>query len=71
MEEQTLYDRLVGVYAIAAVVNRFSDQLFKNPKIVNADPELKEWHTDKYKMRLSGLKFLRTLLVCAGTGGPF
>ncbi len=34
--EQSLYERLGGVYAIAAVVDRFSDQLLKNPKIVNA-----------------------------------
>lgn len=67
----TLYERLGGVYSIAAVVNRFSDQLLKNPKIVNSNPELNEWHTEKYKMRLPGLKFLRTLWVCAVTGGPF
>lgn len=71
MEEPTLYDRLGGVYAIAAVVDRFSDQLLKNKKIVDANPQLKEWHTEKYKTRLPGLKFLRTLWVCAGTGGPF
>lgn len=67
----TLYDRLGGVYAIAAVVNRFSDQLLKNPKIVNANPELKKWHTQEYKMRLPGLKFLRTLWVCSVAGGNF
>jgi hemoglobin len=61
----------VGVYAIAAVVDRFSDQLLKNPKIVNANPELKEWHTEKYKERLPGLKFNRTLWVCAVSGGPY
>lgn len=69
--DQSLYGRLGGVYAIAAVVDRFSDQLLKNPKIVNANPELKEWHTEKYKVRLPGLKFNRTLWVCAVSGGPY
>lgn len=71
MAEQSLYDRLGGVYAIAAVVDRFSDQLLKNPKIVNSNPQLKEWHTEKYKVRLPGLKFNRTLWVCAVSGGPY
>jgi hemoglobin len=69
--EKSLYERLGGVYAIAAVVDRFSDQLLKNSKIVNANPELKEWHTEKYKTRLPGLKFNRTLWVCAVAGGPY
>jgi hemoglobin len=71
MTEQSLYERLGGVYAIAAVVDRFSDNLLKNPKIVNANPQLKDWHTDKYKVRLPGLKFNRTLWVCAVSGGPY
>jgi hemoglobin len=71
MTEQSLYERLGGVYAIAAVVDRFSDQLLKSPKIVNANPQLKEWHTEKYKARLPGLKFNRTLWVCAVSGGPY
>lgn len=69
--EQSLYERIGGVYAIAAVVDRFSDQILKNPKIVNANPQLKEWHTEKYKSRLPGLKFNRTLWVCAVSGGPY
>jgi len=71
MAEKSLYERLGGAYAIAAVVDRFSDQLLKNPKIVKANPELKEWHTEKYKERLPGLKFNRTLWVCAVSGGPY
>ncbi|HNS79625.1 MAG TPA: group 1 truncated hemoglobin [Syntrophorhabdus sp.] len=71
MSEQSLYDRLGGVYAIAAVVDRFSDRLLENPKIVEANPELKKWHTEDYKVRMAGLKFNRTLWVCAGTGGPY
>ncbi len=71
MAEQSLYDRLGGVYAIAAVVDRFSDQLLLNPKIVNSNPELKKWHTEEFKTRLPGLKFNRTLWVCAVSGGPY
>jgi hemoglobin len=71
MTTQSLYERLGGVYAIAAVVDRFSDQLLENPKIVNANPPLKEWHTEKFKARLPGLKFNRTLWVCAVSGGPY
>jgi hemoglobin len=71
MAEPTLYERLGGIYAIAAVVDHFSDQLLKNPKIVEANPELKEWHTSAFPTRLQGLKFLRTLWVADVSGGPF
>ena len=53
------------------MVDRFSDQILKNPKIVNANSQLKEWHTENYKSRLPGLKFNRTLWVCAVSGGPY
>ena len=71
MAEKSLYERLGGAYAVAAVVDRFSDQLLENPKIVNANPQLKEWHTQEFKERLPGLKFNRTLWVCAVSGGPY
>jgi hemoglobin len=71
MAEPTLYERLGGIFAIAAVVDHFSDQLLKNPRVVEANPELNEWHTAKYPGRLPGLKFLRTLWVASLAGGPF
>ncbi len=71
MAEPTLYERLGGIYAIAAVVDHFSDQVLKNPKILESSDELKEWHTVTYPGRLPGLKFLRTLWVAALTGGPY
>jgi hemoglobin len=71
MAEPTLYERLGGIFAIAAVVDHFSDQLLKNPTVVEANPELNEWHTAKYPGRLPGLKFLRTLWVASLAGGPF
>ncbi len=72
MVEKSLYERLGGVFAIAAVVNRFSDEVVKNPKVgqKSQNPDLREWHT-KQLDRLPGLKFMRTLWVCAAAGGPF
>ncbi len=71
MEDKSLYERLGGAFAIAAVVNRFSDEVVKNPKVGHAskNPALKEWST-KDLDRLPGLKFMRTLWVCDVAGGP-
>ncbi len=72
MTEPSLFERLGGAFAIAAVVDHFSNQLVFNP-IVGQDsknPALREWHT-KSLDRLPGLKFMRTLWVCNVAGGPF
>jgi hemoglobin len=68
----SLYDRLGGVFAIAAVVDRFSDALIENPIAGkgSANPALREWHNESLD-RLPGLKFMRTLWVCNVAGGPF
>ena len=71
MAEPSLYERLGGIFAIAAVIDSFSDRLLKNPKIVNANPELHEWHTVTYQTRLPGLKWGRTWWVAMKAGGPF
>ena len=44
--EKSLYDRLGGVFAIAAVVNHFSDAVVKNPIVgqKSKNPQLREWH---------------------------
>ena len=70
--EKSLYDRLGGVFAIAAVVNHFSDAVVKNPIVgqKSKNPQLREWHT-KNLNRLAGLKFMRTLWVAEVSGGPF
>ena len=70
--DKSLYDRLGGVFAIAAVVDHFSDAVVKNPVVgqKSKNPRLKEWHT-KNLTRLPGLKFQRTLWVCNVSGGPF
>jgi hemoglobin len=67
MTEQSLYERLGGVDAIAMVVDRFSDKIVENPKL-NVNPQLREWNG---KGLLPGLKFMRTLWLCAVAGGPF
>jgi hemoglobin len=71
-QEKSLYERLGGVFAIAAVVDHFSDALVKNPIVgeKSENPQLREWHT-KNLGRLPGLKFMRTLWVCNVSGGPF
>jgi hemoglobin len=71
-QERSLYERLGGVFAIAAVVNHFSDSVVKNPIVgrKSKNPQLREWHTRSLK-RLPGLKFMRTLWVAEVSGGPF
>ncbi|WP_354054872.1 group 1 truncated hemoglobin [Bradyrhizobium sp. RT6a] len=70
--EKSLYERLGGAFAIAAVVDHFSDAVVKNPIVgqKSKNPQLREWHTKNLE-RLPGLKFMRTLWVCDVSGGPF
>jgi hemoglobin len=70
MSEASLYERLGGVYAIAAVVDHFSDQLVELHTI-ESNSRINEWNETKADQRLPGLKFLRTLWLSAESGGPF
>ena len=72
MPESSLYERLGGAFAIAAVIDHFSDALVENPIVGqrSENPALREWHTNNLG-RLPGLKFMRTLWVCSVAGGPF
>ncbi|MDQ6794749.1 MAG: group 1 truncated hemoglobin [Chloroflexota bacterium] len=72
MAEASLYERLGGVFAIAAVIDHFSDAVVQNPIVgkKSKNPALREWHTNNLG-RLPGLKFMRTLWVCNVSGGPF
>ena len=72
MTESSLYERLGGVFAIAAVVDHFSDAVVQNPVVGqrSENPALREWHTNNLG-RLPGLKFMRTLWVSNVAGGPF
>ncbi len=68
--EPSLYNRLGGIFAIAAVVDRFSDEIITNPKL-NVNPNLKAWNENEAATRLPGLKFGRTQWVAALAGGPY
>jgi hemoglobin len=72
MVEKSLYERLGGVFAIASVIDHFSDAVVKNPLVGQKSPNraLREWSTDDID-RLAGLKFMRTLWLCDAAGGPF
>ena len=72
MIDQSLYERLGGVFAIAAVIDHFSDAVVKNAVAGQGsdNPALRAWHTEQLA-RLPGLKFMRTLWVCNVSGGPY
>jgi len=72
MPGTSLYERLGGAFAIAAVVDHFSDAVIRNPIVGRGSKNaaLDEWST-KEAGRLPGLKFMRTLWVCTVAGGPF
>ncbi len=72
MAESSLYERLGGAFAIAAVIDHFSDAIVQNSIVGqrSENPQLREWHTNNLG-RLPGLKFMRTLWVCNVAGGPF
>ena len=69
--EKSLYERLGGIFAIAAVIDYFSDAIINNPLVGknSPNPQLAHWSTMQLD-RLPGLKFMRTLWVADITGGP-
>lgn len=72
MSEASLYDRLGGVFAIAAVVDHFSDAIIENAMVgkLSQNPQLRQWSVEQPE-RLPGLKWMRTLWVCQVSGGPY
>ncbi len=62
----TLYERLGGVYSIAAVVDDFIDRIMDDARL-NANPNVDEAH---HRVSRSGFKYLVTEQVCWATGGP-
>jgi hemoglobin len=71
MTEASLYERLGGAFAIAAVTDHFSDAVVRNPIVgqESENPQLRAWSTDDLG-RLPGLKFMRSLWLCDIAGGP-
>lgn len=72
-QKESLYDRLGGIYAIAAVVDKFSDAILENPIVGknSKNARLREWSRNQAKTRLPGLKWMRTLWVADISGGPY
>ena len=64
--QNSLYERLGGVYPIATVIDDFIDRVMSNP-ILNANPKVNEAH---HKVTPPGFKYLVTEMVCWATGGP-
>src|SRR5436190_11807903 len=64
--QKSLYDRLGGVYAIAAVIEDFIDRIMDDPRL-NANPKVNEAH---HRVTRAGFKYLVTEQVCAAAGGP-
>src|SRR5918912_4528668 len=64
--QKSLYDRLGGVYAIAAVIDDLIDRVMDNPRL-NANPKVDEAH---HRVSKAGFKYLVTEMVCGATGGP-
>lgn len=62
----TLYERLGGVFAIAAVVDDFIERIMVDPRL-NSNPKVDEAH---HKVSKAGFKYLVTEQVCHATGGP-
>src|SRR5207237_7203674 len=62
----TLYDRLGGVYSIAAVVDDFIDRVMHNP-VLNANAAVDEAH---HRVSAAGFKYFVTEMVCWAAGGP-
>ena len=65
-DQPNLYDRLGGVYAIAAFVDDFIDRIMVDPRL-NANPKVDEAH---HRVSKAGFKYLVTEQVCWASGGP-
>ena len=65
-DKSSLYDRLGGVYPIAATVNDLVDRIYVNGTL-NANPILKAIHA---KQGQAGFKVMVTNWVVENTGGP-
>jgi len=65
--DKALCERLGGVFGIAAVVNRFSDEILTNPALLQ-NPALVQWNQTQAPTRLPGLKVLRTMWIADMAG---
>ena len=65
-QKPSLYERLGGVYSIAAVVDDLIDRVMDDARL-NANPKVDEAH---HRVSRAGFKYLVTEMVCWATGGP-
>ena len=65
-DKPPLYERLGGVYRIAAIVDDFIDRITADPRL-NANPRLK---AASHRDSAAGFKYLVTEMLCSATGGP-
>lgn len=72
MSEKSLYERLGGIYSIAAVVEHFAKALAEDPVAGknSSNPFLKDWYANR-RDREAGFKVLTTLWVSEKAGGPY
>jgi hemoglobin len=61
-----LYERLGGIYSIAAVVDDFIDRIMDDARL-NANPKVDDAH---HRVSRAGFKYLVTEQVCWAAGGP-
>jgi len=66
MAEESLYDRLGGIYGIASAVDILVERLYSNAS-ANMNPEVKKFHQQQGQ---AGFKFLVTAWTIEQTGGP-
>jgi hemoglobin len=65
-ETPSLYDRLVGVYSIATVIDDLIDRVMADDRL-NANPRVDEAH---HRVSPAGFKYYVTELACQAAGGP-
>jgi len=66
VDNRVLYERLGGVFAIAAVVDDFIDRVLSSPAL-NANPLVQAAH---HRVAPAGFKYLVTEQLCHAAGGP-
>lgn len=71
LSEKSLYERLGGIYSIAAVVDHFAASLAEDPIAgkTSSNPYLKDWYANR-SWRAPGFIVLTTLWVSEVAGGP-
>jgi hemoglobin len=65
-DNQSLYDRLGGIYTIAVVVDDFIDRVMSDARL-NANPRVDEAH---HRVSSQGFKYYVTEMLSWAAGGP-